>query len=260
MYLVCDKPVRGLGDQEFPPVKVPLRWPVGEDGAPDLVLERFAPEQTFKTKVYAALKQAIVNMDIYASAEPTWIDERQLSERLGVSRTPVREAVAMLEQEGFVKSMPRRGIMVLKKNKREVIEMVQAWAALESMAARLATQNATDDDIAELRTLFRGFDEEHKPADFLSEYSEANILFHQTLIRLSGSQVLADMTANLLIHVRGIRQITIGRDDRASQSIVDHLSIIEALEKRDVEAAETLSREHTLRLSKYVDEHGDILD
>ncbi|HQF92786.1 MAG TPA: GntR family transcriptional regulator, partial [Microthrixaceae bacterium] len=86
-----------------------------ETPAPDLVIERFAPEQTYKTKVYVALKQAIANMDIYSSPEPKWIDERQLSERLGVSRTPVREAVAMLEQEGFVKSLPRRGIMVLRK-------------------------------------------------------------------------------------------------------------------------------------------------
>jgi len=241
-------------------VKVPLRWPVGDEAASELVLERFAPEQTFKTKVYAALKQAIVNMDIYSTPEPTWIDERQLSERLGVSRTPVREAIAMLEQEGFVKSMPRRGIMVLKKTRREVVEMVQAWAALESMAARLVTENASDEAIATLRTLFKDFGEEHKPSDFVSEYSQANILFHQTLIRLSGSKVLADMTANLLVHVRGIRQITIGRDDRASRSIVEHLNIIEALEKRDADAAERFSRDHTLGLSIYVDEHGDIFD
>lgn len=233
---------------------------MADEPASELVLERFAPEQTFKTKVYAALKQAIVNMDIYSSPDPTWIDERQLSERLGVSRTPVREAVAMLEQEGFVKSMPRRGIMVLKKTKREVVEMVQAWAALESMAARLVVETATDADVKRLRPLFERFDEDHKPADFVSEYSAANIQFHQTIIRLSGSQILADMTANILVHVRGIRQITIGRDDRASRSIVEHLGIIEALEARDADAAERRSRDHALALATYVDEHGDIFD
>lgn len=241
-------------------MKTPLRWPAAEDAASELVLERFAPEQTFKTKVYAALKQAILNMDIYSSPDPTWIDERQLSERLGVSRTPVREAVAMLEQEGFVRSMPRRGIMVLKKTKREVVEMIQAWAALESMAARLVVERASDADIAKLRTLFDKFDEGHKPQDFVSEYSAANIQFHQTIIRLSGSQALGEMTTNLLVHVRGIRQITIGRDDRASRSIVEHLAIIEALEKRDTEAAERHSRDHTLGLAVYVDDHGDIFD
>ena len=227
---------------------------------PNLVLERFAPEETFKTKVYGALKNAIINMDIYGSREPTWIDERQLSERLGVSRTPVREAVAMLEQEGFVKSLPRRGIVVLKKTKNEVVEMIQAWAALESMAARLVVERATDAEIAKLRTLFKDFNEGHKPAEHVSEYSSANIVFHQTLIGLSRSQLLIDMTNNLLLHVRGIRQMTIGRDDRASRSIVDHLKIIEALEQRDVALAEQRSRDHTLGLAAYVEEHADIFD
>jgi DNA-binding GntR family transcriptional regulator len=239
---------------------VPLRWPLADEPEGKLILERSAPEQTYKTKVYAALKQAIVNMEIYSTSDSTWLDERQLSERLGVSRTPVREAVAMLEQEGFVKSVPRRGIKVLKKTRREIVEMVQAWAALESMAARLAAERADDAAIADLKRLFQGFDEEHKPSDFVSEYSAANIQFHQALIRLSGSAVLLDMTANLLMHVRGIRQLTIGRDDRATRSIADHLAIIEALERRDVEAAERRSREHTLGLARYVEEHGDIFE
>jgi len=223
----------------------------------DLVIERVAPEETYKAKAYLALKQAITNMDIYSSPEPAWLDERQLSERLGVSRTPVREALAMLEQEGFVKSLPRRGIIVVKKTKREIVEMVQAWAALESMAARLITLHAADEAIATLRPLFEGFGETHKPHDHLGEYSSANIAFHQAIIRLSGSKLLADMTDNLLLHVRGIRQITIGRDNRAERSIRDHLGIIDALERRETELAERLSREHTLGLAAYVEQYGD---
>jgi DNA-binding GntR family transcriptional regulator len=237
--------------------KAQARWPVADQTTPDLVLKRFAPEETYKTKVYNALKRAIIDMDIYGTREPTWIDERQLSESLGVSRTPIREAVAMLEQQGFVKSVPRRGIMVLKKTKREVVEMIQIWAALEGMAARLVTQQASDADIARLRALFKEFNEGHKPADYLSEYSNANIRFHQTMIELTGSAVLAQMTQDLLLHVRGIRQMTIGRDGRATRSIEDHLAIIEAIEKRDTQAAETLARDHTLGLAKYVEEHGE---
>ena len=237
--------------------KSTLRWPIADEQTPDLVLERFAPEETYKTRVYGALKHAITNMDIYSAPEPTWLDERQLSERLGVSRTPIREAIAMLEQQGFVKSMPRRGIIVLRKTKREVIEMIQAWAALEGMAARLVVERASDAGIAQLRALFKEFDDRHKPADYLSEYSTANIRFHQTIIELSGSNVLAEMTENLLLHVRGVRQITIGRDDRASQSIIDHLGIIEALEQRDVERAEKLARDHTLGLATYVERHSE---
>ena len=81
-----------------------VRWPIAATATPELVLQPLAAEPNFKTRIYAALKQAIVGMDIYGTAEDTWLDERQLAERLGVSRTPIREAIAMLEQQGFVKS------------------------------------------------------------------------------------------------------------------------------------------------------------
>ena len=95
---------------------------------------------SFKNKAYAALKNVIVSMDIYRSRGDIRLDERQLAQDFGISRTPVREAMAQLEREGFVRSVPRRGIYVVRKTKREVIEMITAWAALESMAARLITQ------------------------------------------------------------------------------------------------------------------------
>ena len=97
------------------------------------------------------------------------------------------------------------------------------------------------------------------PDENLSDYSAANLEFHQAIIRLSKSTVLADMTDNLLLHVRGIRALTIGRHDRAKRSIADHLAIIDAIEKRDTERAERLSREHTLGLAAYVEAHGDEL-
>ena len=223
----------------------------------ELMIERVVPEVTFKARAYVAIKHAITALDIYKSPDAVWLDERQLSERLGVSRTPVREAIAMLEQEGFVKSMPRRGIVILKKNRREVVEMIEAWAALESMAVHRIATRASDQEIASLRQLFDHFNDSHRPADFVSEYSSANVAFHQGLIRLGGSQTLIDITENILLHVRGIRELTIGRDQRAERSIRDHLAIIHALEKRDVAAAETLSREHTLGLAAYVEEHGE---
>ncbi len=71
---------------------------------------------------------------------------------------------------------------------------------------------------------------------------------------------MADMTENLFIHMRAIRQVTIGQDNRAQRSIVDHMKIIEALERRDTELAERLVREHTLDLAAHVEKHGDFLD
>ncbi|WP_020175322.1 GntR family transcriptional regulator [Methyloferula stellata] len=216
---------------------------------------RIQADESFKAKVYAALKDAIFKTDIYSSADPVMLDERDLSDRLGVSRTPVREAIAMLEQDGFLRTVPRRGILIVRKTKREIVEMIQAWAALESMGVRLITQDPNA-DVAALRQIFQDFTDNHRPNEFLSEYSLANLTFHQALIKMSGSQILVDTTDKLLFHVRGIRQLTIGRDGRAERSISDHLTIIEAIEQRDVKKAESLALEHTLGLAAYVDTHG----
>jgi DNA-binding GntR family transcriptional regulator len=229
----------------------------GGESTHELSLTSLVKEPNFRTRVYDALKQAIIDMDVYSSAEPRWIDERQISEKLGISRTPIREALSALEREGFVASVPRKGTMVVRKTKGEIVEMIEAWAALESMAARLITLRASDEEIAQLRKLFIAFNEKHKPSEHLSEYSQANINFHQSVIRLSGSKTLVSMTDNLLLHVRGIRQVTMNRAFRSDQTIYDHLAIIDALERRETELAERLSREHTLVLARYIEQQPD---
>jgi DNA-binding GntR family transcriptional regulator len=222
-------------------------------------LPPIAESPSFKHKAYAALKNAIVAMDVYHSREEIRLDERKLAQDFGISRTPVREAMAQLESEGFVRSVPRRGIYVVRKTKQEVIEMITAWAALESMAARLITIAATDDEIEGLREMFAAFIDGELRAH-LDEYSDANIEFHQTIIRLSKNQVLIDLAANLFTHMRMIRRTTIGEKDRADRSIKDHMAIIEALEARDTKRAEQLVRDHALGLADHVAKFADYLD
>src|SRR3954464_15659469 len=123
-----------------------------------VAVARMDGRETFKDKAYAALRDVIVTSDVYRSRSDIRLDERQLAQDFGISRTPVREAMAQLEREGFVRSVPRRGVYVVRKTKEEVIEMITAWAALESMAARLITQNATDPEIAGLRKMFATFE------------------------------------------------------------------------------------------------------
>jgi DNA-binding GntR family transcriptional regulator len=218
----------------------------------DIAIARIAPETSFKNKAYEALKEAILKMDIYASPEPVMLDERALSERLGVSRTPIREAIAMLEQDGFVKTVPRRGIVVVRRTKTEIVDMIRAWAALESMAARLITTIARKKDITALRDYFKDFGKDRPPQEHIEEYSKANIAFHQALISLSESPVLVDMTNDILLHV-------LGRTDRIAASLPEHLAIIEALEERNTELAEKRARDHTLGLATYVETHGQEL-
>ena len=214
---------------------------------------------SLKDKIYDALKKAITSMNIYADDAELRLDERRLSEQLSISRTPVREALARLEQEKLVQIVPRRGVYIIRKTKVEILEMLTVWAALESMSARLITLNATDDVIASLRSLLTSYSE-GQVDDHIDEYSENNINFHQAILRMSGNQLICDTADNLFIHMRSIRVRTIGEDDRAQKSIVDHMQIVEAIESRDPDLAERLVREHTLNLAKHVDTHVTYLD
>jgi DNA-binding GntR family transcriptional regulator len=214
---------------------------------------------SFKNKAYAALKSVITDMDVYGGRDEIRLDERSLAQDFGISRTPVREAMAQLEREGFVRSVPRRGVYVVRKTRREVIELITAWAALESMAARLITLIASDDEIASLRKMFATFENGAVRAH-LDEYSQLNIEFHQSIIRLSRNTMLINLAENLFTHMRMIRRKTIGEKERAERSIRDHMHIIEALEARDTVRAETLVRDHALGLAEHVEKYADYLD
>jgi DNA-binding GntR family transcriptional regulator len=224
-----------------------------------LDVEPILAEYSLKDRIYESLKQAITSMNIYAAETQLRLDERELSMRLAVSRTPIREALARLEQEGLVKIVPRKGVFIVRKTKAEILEMITVWAALESMAARLITERASDAEIATLRQICASFEDTDVDAH-IDEYSDSNVRFHQAIIALSKSPLIKAMTDALFIHMRSIRDRTISEDNRANRSIVDHLHIIEALEARDTELAERLVREHTLNLAAHVARNVDYLD
>ena len=224
-----------------------------------LIVEPIEPNFSLKDRIYASLREAITSMNIYDEEAQLRLDERELSEKLAISRTPIREALARLEQEGLVRIVPRKGVYIVRKTKAEILEMITVWAALESMAARLIIEQASDEEIASLRKLFATFQDGQLQAK-IDEYSDTNVEFHQTLLKLSRCQLLQDMADQLFIHLRSIRARTIAEGERAKRSIIDHLHIIEALEARDTELAERLVREHTLNLGKHIEENVDYLD
>ncbi len=223
-----------------------------------LKIQPIKEEFSLKSKIYDALKKAIMNMDIYDDDAELKLDERALSSQFGISRTPLREALARLDQEGLIRIEPRRGIYIIRKSKSEILDMITVWAALESMAARLITTEASDQEIATLRHMFTTFKDQQGVLGHIDEYSDANIKFHQTIIALSKCPLIGELTEQLFMHVRAIRARTIYDEDRAGRSIVDHMHIIEALEARDTDLAERLVREHTLNLRAHVERHVDL--
>ena len=207
---------------------------------------------SLKARIYDALKTAITGMNIYDDGAQLRLDERKLSEQFGISRTPLREALARLDQEGLVEIVPRRGIYIVRKSKAEILEMIVVWAALESMAARLVTKNASNDEIATLHNWLDPFDK-NKVSEQVDEYSDANINFHQAIVDLSKNNLIVEITDGLFMHVRAIRARTIFDADRARRSVNDHRRIVDAIEARDTELAGKLVRQHTLALRDHVE-------
>jgi len=226
----------------------------------NIKLEPLNVPTVLKDRVYEALKTAISAMDIYADEEAPKLDERRLADELGVSRTPIREALSRLEQEGLVQNVPRRGAFVVRKTKKEILEMICVWGALESLAARLATVHASDEEIANLRNMFATFKDPRGASAHIDEYSEKNIMFHQAIIRLSKCDLLVDIAEGLFVHINSIRSRTIKERQRVTGSIIDHMHIIEALEQRDGDLSERYVREHTNALKEHIKKFVDWLE
>ncbi len=214
-------------------------------------LTPIATNFTLKDHTYDTLRAAILGMNIYDEDVDLRLDERSLALQLGISRTPIREALARLAHDGLVEIRARRGVMVKRKSQNEVLEMIVTWAALESMAARLAADRATAKDLRALRKSAVRHGAEAARGD-LDAYSKANIEFHQHILELSGCGLLRTTADGLFVHMLAVRRRAMGENDRAVRSVRDHMAIIEALEQRDAERAESLVREHTLKLHDHV--------
>ena len=222
-------------------------------------LSPIAVNFTLKDHTYDLLKTAILDMNIYEDDADLRLDERKMAEQLGISRTPIREALARLAQDGLVEILPRKGVFVLRKSLEDVLEMVVTWAALESMAARLATQHASDDDLRKLRKFAMKHSADAARAE-LEEYSDANIQFHQKILELSNCTLLKTTADGLFQHMYAVRRRAMGESDRAKRSVVDHMNIIESLEARDADVASRLVREHTMKLHDHIKRNWASLD
>ncbi len=208
---------------------------------------------TLKDHIYDVLLSAILSTNIYDEGTDLRLDERQMAEQLGISRTPIREALAKLEENGLVEIVPRKGVYICRKTREEVMELIVVWAALESMAARLSAEVATDAGLRSLRALA----DEHASIDpqrDIEAYSEANIKFHQHIFTLSDCSELKRTAEPLFMHMHAVRRRAIGEGDRAARSVADHLAIVEALEQRDADRAETLVRDHSMRLRSHIEQ------
>ena len=110
-----------------------------------------------RDQAYVLVKGVIADTDIYNRGQELRLGERELEIELGISGAQIREALSMLQQEGYLRANHGRDVYIIRKPKREIIEIIQMWAALESLAVRLAALSAEDAQITALRRLFDEF-------------------------------------------------------------------------------------------------------
>ena len=205
-----------------------------------------------KSKVYDSLKKYILSLNIYLKESDFHLDERQLSEKLGVSRTPIREAIAKLEQEGIVITVPRRGVFVHRKSKKELIDIVIVWAGLEGYAAHLIINNSKKEEIETLNKYCQ-YSKQNVLSD-LDNYSNDNIKFHELIMKLTKVRLMGEILESQLIHLQYLRKKFIIESNRSVKSIDEHNDIIKFLVAGQAGKAEKLLKNHALTLVEKIQE------
>ena len=166
--------------------------------------------------------------------------ETELAERLGISRTPVREAIRQLETDGLVIHLPRQGATIRSLDHAEVVELYEMRAVLEGTAARLAARAASDIELAELAAL----NSELESAPVGAAARELNRVFHRTLIDAARNRFLIKSMSALQKTLLILGPTTLADPDRALSAVAEHAAVLAALQARDGSRAEAAMRAH----------------
>lgn len=209
------------------------------------------------SEVADRLRELIINGEIPARER---LNERLLSERFNISRTPLREAIKILSLEGLVELLPNRGAVVTELTLREVEELFQVVGSLEALAGELACARATNKDLAEVSALHFEMAEHFQNGD-RPEYYRLNQRIHQKIVGCAQNTELAKVYSNLSLRLDRARYMANFSQERWAQAMKEHENILNALQKRDSAALKTILKEHLDHkfavLKQWLIENGD---
>jgi DNA-binding GntR family transcriptional regulator len=206
-----------------------------------------------RDEVYNRLRKYVAEVSA-ASVEEVPLREADLTRALGVSRTPIREALNRLQQEGLIVLLPRRGVRVKPTSLSEYMSWLEIRETLDGIAARGAAQRATATAIAGMRKLFESFTEaELATVSSNPEFSDANAKFHAAICAESGNSVLPRMYA-AYHYVDTTRRLIVNQPGLLARSLREHRAIIDAIEARDSDLAEQLARAHVRSVRKWIEQ------
>jgi len=202
--------------------------------------ERFK-RKPLRHEVYEFLRGSIIQGKLKPGQR---LNEIELGQHLGISRTPIRETLMKLEHEGFVSIDPGKGAVVTRLSKVDLEEIYPIVAALEGLAAGLAVPHLTRSDLAKLKRYNKEMKE--TVGGQMSRYMELNTSFHQTFLENSHNDRLLATVMTFKDQIYRFRLFSLAMPSRMSESLEEHHKILQAFEKKDAKRAEELVREHVM--------------
>ncbi len=204
-------------------------------------MKRFVESSNLRDQTYDIIKNMIIVREIEPGKK---INEEQLAKEIRVSRTPIREALCRLENEGIVRIIPRRGAFVADLNEINVSEILLIREVLEGLVARLATENMDEKTLDKLKKALDKVNTTSEEDRDLVTYTRSEVDFHASLLSASNNQMLKSMMEIVNAHLQIIRLRTVVIPERAQKTVKEHHQILKAIEIGDAHDAEELMRKH----------------
>ena len=191
-------------------------------------------------KVYRILKKEIIKGSLKPGSK---VLEGRIAEQIGISRTPVREAIRELAAEGFVTLSPNQGVVVRSVSAENIREVLQIHSVLEGLAARLSCEVINEEDLKELENYVNKMEKLANKKDPLA-YSEVDLKFHELIVNNCGNKRLIQMRKNISDQAQRYRISSLRTRGRLKESLKEHQKILEAFKTKDPKKADNISQKH----------------
>ena len=191
-------------------------------------------------KAYRVLKRAIIRGDLTPNSK---LILSEIAQSLGISNTPIREAVNKLASEGLVKIIPNKGIIVKEINIDDFQEILQVRAFLDGLIAKLSVEKITDKEIDDMMEIIHKMEQYVKEDDRLT-YNDLDIKFHDFLLTIAGNNTLKEIYNNLILRDHRFRLRTLKISDRMGKSLKEHREIALKIKERNPDEANRAGQEH----------------
>ena len=195
---------------------------------------------SLSSRVFRILRENILSGK-YAPDEE--LKEKTIGEELGVSRTPIREAIRMLEQEGLAVTIPRKGAEVAKMTEKDMEDVLQVREALDELAASIACEEMTEEQLDELKTTMREFEEFTKTGN-VKKIAEADVKFHDIIYHATGNPKLVNILNNLREQMYRYRVEYLKEEQTRNLLVSEHEELVKAIREGDVQKAQDISFHH----------------